>query len=87
MLYALRFSDPAEKNLANLSSPIQSRTLEALRRLSDDPRRAPGVKKLTGESLYRLRVGDFRVIFAVHDETAEVVVLKIGHRRDIYRHR
>ena len=87
MPYALRFSDPAEKNLAKLSAQTQSRILGALRRLSDDPRRAPGVKKLAGESLYRLRVGDFRVIFAVHDGPAEVVVLKIGHRLDIYRRR
>lgn len=55
-----------------------------MRALADDPR-PHGCEKLSGEEKYRIRQGDLRIIYAVDDHTAVVTVVKIGHRRDVYR--
>jgi mRNA interferase RelE/StbE len=52
--------------------------------LADDPR-PPGSEKLSGEDRYRLRQGDYRVVYAVDDEQPLVEIVRIGHRRDVYR--
>jgi mRNA interferase RelE/StbE len=61
--------------------------LKALTPLGDDPRRPDSnVNKLTGyEDRYRLRVGDYRVIYEVQDGQLVILVLGVGHRREIYR--
>ena len=62
-----------------------ARLAAALASLASEPR-PPGVKKLSGkESLFRVRVGDYRIIYQVRDRELVVLVLKIGHRREIYR--
>ncbi|WP_404980599.1 type II toxin-antitoxin system RelE family toxin [Carboxydichorda subterranea] len=60
------------------------RVRDAMRDPADNPR-PPGVRKLTGRDGWRLRVGDYRVIYDVDDESRRVTVLHIGHRRDVYR--
>jgi mRNA interferase RelE/StbE len=52
--------------------------------LADDPR-PPGSEKLSGQDRYRLRQGDYRVVYGVDDELRIVEVVKIGHRREVYR--
>mgnify|MGYP001580816136 FL=1 len=48
--------------------------------------RPKGVKKLTGtDDLYRIRVGDYRIVYQIHDDRLIVLVVRIGHRRDVYR--
>ena len=62
-----------------------ARVAAALASLASEPR-PHGVKKLSGEeNLYRVRVGDYRIIYQVRDRELVVLVLKIGHRREIYR--
>jgi mRNA interferase RelE/StbE len=62
-----------------------SRVNAAILALADDPY-PPGSKKLQGEAnLYRVRVGDYRVLYRIEDERLIVLVVNIGHRRDIYR--
>lgn len=63
------------------------RILTALTLLGEDPYRADApVKKLAGEGdLYRLRVGDYRVAYEINDGELVILVVKVGHRRDVYR--
>ncbi|MFZ0962889.1 MAG: type II toxin-antitoxin system RelE/ParE family toxin [Terriglobia bacterium] len=74
----------AQKELAQLNSVAYSRVREAIRELAKDPR-PPGCLKLTGRDGWRLRVGDFRVVYEIDDKQCNVTVLHIGHRRDVYR--
>jgi mRNA interferase RelE/StbE len=55
-----------------------------IRGLADDPR-PPGSETLSGEDRYRLRQGDYRVIYAIDDDRRIVEIVKIGHRREVYR--
>lgn len=85
MAYRIEIKRPARKMLLALPQAHRSRIAEAIEPLADDPRR-PGTRKLTGSaSLYRLRVGDYRVIYEVQDEKLILVVVKVGHRREVYR--
>ncbi|MDP8939669.1 MAG: type II toxin-antitoxin system RelE/ParE family toxin [Actinomycetota bacterium] len=59
------------------------RLMAAIRALVQDPR-PPGVRKLSGRESYRVRVGDYRVIYLVDDEEQTLTVLGVGHRRDVY---
>jgi mRNA interferase RelE/StbE len=56
----------------------------ALEELAGDPR-PPGIKKLKGREGWRLRIGDYRVIYEIDDTQKIIIVLHVGHRRDIYR--
>lgn len=63
----------------------RARLVERIRALGVEPR-APGCEKLAGaHDLYRVRVGSFRIVYAIDDKAAEVQVVKVGHRRDVYR--
>jgi mRNA interferase RelE/StbE len=76
----------AEKFLAALSdAALYSRLRSAIDGLQETAR-PPGCLKLAGEpDLYRIRVGPYRIIYQVKDETLTVLVVSIGHRREIYR--
>jgi mRNA interferase RelE/StbE len=85
--YTVDLSNRAKRQLAALSSNLQAQIVTALRKLEENPRPS-GVKKLKGEDdAYRLRVGDYRVLYEIHDKALLVLVVKIGHRRDVYRQR
>ena len=58
--------------------------VEALERLEQDPR-PPGVEKIKGTELWRIRRGDYRAIYHIDDAEKSVTVVRIGHRKDIYR--
>jgi mRNA interferase RelE/StbE len=63
----------------------RTRLVERIRSLGADPR-APGCEKLAGpDDLYRVRVGPYRIVYAIDDKAAEVHIVKVGHRRDVYR--
>jgi len=83
--WRIEFSRPAGRQFAALPRKEQERLKARIDRLTENPYPS-GVKKLAGEEgLYRLRSGDYRLIYTVQDEVLVVLVLKIGHRRDIYR--
>jgi len=85
--YQILIKDSARKELAALSLPLQKRIDTRIRALSENPRPG-GVKKLASdENLYRLRVGDYRIIYQIQDKALLVLVIKIGHRREVYRKR
>ncbi|HLM03341.1 MAG TPA: type II toxin-antitoxin system RelE/ParE family toxin [Pyrinomonadaceae bacterium] len=83
MNYALLILRRAQKELANLDKIEYERVREAIASLAENPRPA-GCKKLAGREGWRIRVGDYRVIFEINDVKREVTVMHIGHRRDIY---
>ena len=87
MKYAFRWRERAVRQLRAIPQPAALTILRALTPLGDDPRRLDAdIKKLAGyEDRYRLRVGDYRVIYAVVDQQLIILVLGVGHRREIYR--
>lgn len=84
MSYRVSILRRAQKELGNLPSGAFERVRDALRALADDPR-PPGCKKLQGREGWRIRVGDYRVLYKIDDLQQAVEVVHIGHRRDVYR--
>ena len=85
MAYRVQFSPSAARQFRKLDPPIRNRITPAIDALVTDPR-PPGVEKLAGtDDAYRIRVGDWRVVYAINDEAKQVVITRIGHRGDVYR--
>ncbi|WP_419930480.1 type II toxin-antitoxin system RelE family toxin [Candidatus Poriferisodalis sp.] len=83
--YTVEISRRAVKTIAGLERADQLRIRAAIDLLADEPR-PPGCVKLAGEaSAYRVRVGDYRIVYDVIDDRLVIQVVRIGHRRDIYR--
>lgn len=83
MNYQVLVIQRAQKSLARLAKTIVERVREAITDLAQDPR-PPGCKKLVNRDGWRIRVGDYRVIYEIDDPGRVVTVMHIGHRRDIY---
>ncbi len=84
MSYQVELSRKAVKNLEALPKNIRDRITKEIDHLSENPR-PNGCKKLSGnEDIYRVRSGDYRVIYQIKDKVLIVLVLLIGHRREIY---
>ena len=77
------FNATAEKEFAKLDKAIQSRVFKAIAKLPDNPR-PPGCKKLTGSPNWRIRIGDFRVVYDIVAATMLINIVKIGHRKEVY---
>jgi len=72
-------------DLARLPRDVQVCIRDAIDVLQDNPR-PPGVKKLEGSTdLYRIPVGDYRVLYRIEDDVLVILIIRIGHRKDIYR--
>lgn len=84
MKYEVFIEKSAQRQLAKIVQPFQDRIIAAIRGLAEDPR-PQGVRKLSGREAWRIRVGDFRVIYEIRDQSLVVLVVEIGHRREIYR--
>ncbi len=87
MSYRVELTRSAKRELDRLPSHVVERCLEALSFLSQNPfSEVLAVKKLRGaEPLYRVRLGDYRIVYEVRKKVLLVLVIKIGHRSDIYR--
>ncbi len=85
MTWTIRYERDAERAIDALDPPVRVRVLAAIGRLAADPRGASSVKALKGSDRYRLRVGDWRVIYTLHDDMLLILVLKVGHRGAVYR--
>ena len=85
--YAFRWRERAIRQLRTISQPAALTILRALTPLGDDPRRPDAdIKKLAGYAdRYRLRVGDYRVIYEIADEQLIILIVGVGHRREAYR--
>jgi len=84
MRYQVILPKSVRKELTRLPDDIASRILARLAALEINPRPAD-VKKLKGREAWRIRVGDYRVIYEIQDRVLQVIVITIGHRREIYR--
>jgi mRNA interferase RelE/StbE len=82
--YRIGFRTSAEKELRKIPSADLSRLIERIIALAGNPR-PQGSQKLSAEEKYRIRQGDYRIVYAVDDHEKAVVIVKIGHRKDIYR--
>lgn len=84
-IYRLRLTRAAEKELEDLPTKAAERIMAAIRALAAEPR-PRGCKKLLGKkNTYRIRVGDYRVIYEVHDKEVVVLVIRISHHKDAYQ--
>jgi mRNA interferase RelE/StbE len=84
-MYELIIKPSAEKQMDRLPAKFRRRVVDALDGLRDEPRPA-GCVKLSGEdNLWRIRVGEHRVIYAIEDEALTVLVVRVAHRKEVYR--
>lgn len=85
--YAVEFKPSAARQFRRLDRPIQVRISSAIDALAQNPRPS-GVEKLRSEEeLFRIRVGDYRVVYQIADERLFVLIVRVGHRKEIYRGR
>jgi mRNA interferase RelE/StbE len=83
--YEVRLTTSARRQLRSLEPQVRDRLEPSLRSLVKDPRPA-GVTALQGRRGYlRIRVGDYRIVYQVQDDVLLVLVVQIGHRREVYR--
>ncbi len=82
--YELVFKKSVAKDLRAFAKQEVKRIMQRIRSLADDPRPA-GCEKLSGQERYRVRQGAYRIIYEIEDARLTVLVVKVGHRRDVYR--
>lgn len=85
MGYSVTFAPAAKRQFDKLPRPVQQRLGAVIDQLADDPRPPEVVKLSAEEGLYRVRSGDYRAIYRIEDDRLVVLVVKVGHRRAIYR--
>ena len=82
--FGIEFSAQATKQGDKLPQNIRQRIIRTVRKLARDPF-PPGVRKIANSDYYRLRVGDYRIIYEVQEARLVVLVVRIGHRKDVHR--
>ncbi len=82
--YKLLIKPSAAKEIQALPAGDQRRVVAKIRGLADNPRPS-GTERLSGDEKYRVRQGDYRVLYSVDDAAQTLVIVKVGHRRDVYR--
>jgi len=83
--YSVSYSRAAAKAFRRIHPREQRRIMEAIEALVDDPRPDGSVQLAGGEGELRIRIGDYRVVYDIRDEQLIILVLRIGHRREVYR--
>lgn len=84
MKYQVILPKTVQKEMNRLPDDVIDRILDRLEELKVNPRPSDS-KKLKGRPAWRIRVGDYRVIYEVHDRELRVIIITIGHRREVYR--
>ena len=82
--YEIVFKKSVSKDLKKIPKKDVLKVLKVIRSLAENPR-PPGVKRLSGQERYRLRQGDYRILYAIEDDKLVITVVKVGDRRDVYR--
>ena len=82
--YKILFKQSVAKDLRGIPKKDVQRILKRIDRLADDPRPS-GSEKLSGDGKYRIRQGNYRILYTIEDDIVTVVIVKVGHRRDVYR--
>lgn len=84
MTFSISFRRQAAKQLAKIEEPLYARLKEAIINLSENPRPI-GYKKLKGREGFRIRIGDYRVIYQIIESELIIEIVALGHRKDIYK--
>ena len=84
MSYTIKIKKSAQKSLAKIAQPHQVNIIQSIRNLSNQPR-PNACKKLAGRDAWRIRVGNYRIIYEISDFELVVLVVNIGHRSEIYK--
>jgi mRNA interferase RelE/StbE len=84
MKYAVEIEQRALKSLAKIPTNDRRRVIVAIDKLAVSPRPI-GAKKLTGREAWRIRIGNYRILYEIHDRICYVLVVDVGHRKEIYR--
>lgn len=87
MTYAITVARRAARQLRNLDPQARRRVQAAIELLADEPRPTGAVKLVGGDGEWRVRTGDYRVTYEINDGELLILVVAVGHRRDIYEHR
>ena len=82
--YKIYFRKSAAKELGKLPNPTVQKVIKRIEALAIDPRPV-GCEKLTGQGFYRVRQGNYRIIYSIQDDELTVWVVKVSHRKDIYK--
>ena len=85
MAYSVELTRRAQKQLADLPADLRRRIAARIDALAEQPRPAGAIKLQGFVNAWRLRVGDYRILYEIQDQRLIVYVLRIGHRREIYR--
>lgn len=84
MAYEITILRSAQKQLAKIDRKQQTAIISSIQKLPKNPRPA-GCKKLSGRPAWRIRVGTYRIIYEIKDTELVILIVDVGHRRDIYR--
>ncbi len=85
MAHRVELTPAAQRDLRSLDRPVLRRIDAKIRTLAEDPR-PHGVEKLAGEpEVYRVRVGDYRILYQIDDAVLIVLIVRVRHRREVYR--
>ncbi|MBG6059455.1 mRNA interferase RelE/StbE [Cryobacterium sp. MP_M5] len=87
MTYSVRIAPAAERQLRKFDPPVRRRIQAAIELLAGDPRPPKAIQLVGGSGEWRVRTGDYRIIYEIHDEQLIVLVLRLGRRREIYETR
>jgi len=81
--YKIEIKKSAQKEIKNLPNKELKKVIDKIRSLATEPRPL-GCKKLSGEEKYRLRVGNYRILYSIEDDVLVVYVVRVRHRKDVY---
>lgn len=85
MQYSITYAPSAAKAIRKLDKPTARRLLHAIEGLANNPRPSGCIQLKGGGGEFRIRVGDHRIVYDVQDDQLLVLVVKVGHRREVYR--
>ncbi|MGJ9402215.1 type II toxin-antitoxin system RelE family toxin [Arthrobacter sp. KK5.5] len=85
MPYSISYVPSVAKTIRKLDKPTARRLLDAIGGLASDPRPPGCIQLKGGDGEFRIRVGDYRIVYDVQDDELVVLVLRVGHRREVYR--
>ncbi|MGH3916720.1 MAG: type II toxin-antitoxin system RelE family toxin [Pseudonocardiaceae bacterium] len=84
MTYRVTLAPSAKRQLRKFDPQVRRRIQAAIELLADEPRPPVATRLVGGEGEWRVRTGDYRIVYEIHDDELIVLVLRVGHRRDIY---
>ena len=85
--HSVEFAPSAYRQFAKLDASVRRRLAPAIEALAEDPRPGSAKRLVADDELWRIRVDAYRVVYAIEDERLVVLVVRVGHRRDVYRNR